>query len=192
MIRFRPPHRRAATVILGVVLSVFCAAPFAGAQPLSDAWEVLGTVEATIGEAPATMVAARRIDTGEATVMVEETDKGRLISIAAMTPDAAGAPGLPLLTLKLGPFRGPVPDTLAIDLREAERVLMAADQSESKAVLTDVQLAPDGTLSFAFEADLVVMVPDAEGGFVPLAGAVGQMITGRFHGHVPLDPPAPE
>ena len=170
---------------MGVSFPVLMAAHAAVAQPLSDAWEVIGTVEGLLDETAVTMVSARRIDTGEATVMRKITSDGQVISIGAMTVGQGGEPGLPILTLKLGPFTGDAPETVAIDLRDAERVLMANEHSETDAVLTDISLLADGTLSFGFEAELVVMAPSADGGYTPLAGAVGQMITGRFDGQLP-------
>lgn len=170
---------------MGACFPVLMAAAVAVAQPLSDAWDVIGTVEGTLDDAPVTMVSARRIDTGEATVMRKTTADGQVISIGAMTVGQGGEPGLPILTLKLGPFTGDAPETVAIDLRDAERVLMANEHSETDAVLTDIRLSADGTLSFGFEAELMVMAPSADGGYTPLAGAVGQQITGRFDGHLP-------
>jgi hypothetical protein len=177
---------------MGVCFPVLMAAAAAVAQPLSDAWEVIGTVEGLLDETPVTMVSARRIDTGEATVMRKLTGDGQVISIGAMTVDQKGEPDLPILTLKLGPFTGDAPETVAIDLRDAERVMMANEHSETDAVLTDISLKADGTLSFGFEAELMVMAPSADGGYTPLAGAVGQQITGRFEGQLPPAEMPPE
>jgi hypothetical protein len=157
----------------------------AAAQTLSDAWEVIGTVEAVLDDAPVRMVSARRLDTGEATALRQITENGQVISIGAMTVDEAGEPGLPILTLKLGPFVGDLPDAVTIDLRDAEGVMMANEHSETDAVLTDISLSEDGALSFGFEAELMVMAPSADGGYTPLAGAVGHRTTGRFDGGLP-------
>ncbi|MGI1661289.1 hypothetical protein ACRDNQ_03525 [Palleronia sp. KMU-117] len=157
----------------------------AAAQDLSDDWEVIGTVEAMIDDAPMTFFAARRIDTGEATVIETPGTDGRIITIGAMTPDQAGEPGLPILTLKLHADRAGFPAMLEIDLREAERVLMANDHSETDALLEDLRIDADGGLSFAFQAELMVMAPNADGSFAPLPGAVGDLISGRFDGRLP-------
>jgi hypothetical protein len=155
------------------------------AEGLSADWEVLGTVEVEFDDGPATLYAARRIATGEATVMESEGPEGRVISIGAAMPDANGEPGVPILTLKLGPYRGGIPLTVALDLREADRVLMAGGDSEAKAAITRIRLTPAGELSFDFTADLVVMAPSADGTHAPLAGAVGERIEGRFEGRLP-------
>jgi hypothetical protein len=170
---------------MGVLLPALLSGATAVAQTLSDAWEVIGTVEAVIGDTPASMVSARRLDTGEATVMRRTEKDGEVISIGAMTVDDQGEPGLPILSLKLGPFTAALPETVTIDLRDAEGVMMANEHSETDAVLTDISLSADGILSFGFEAELMVMAPTPDGGYTPLAGAVGQQITGRFEGPLP-------
>jgi hypothetical protein len=170
---------------LGAGLAALAVGAMAFAQPLSQGWEVLGTVEATIGDTPATFLAVRRTDTGETTLRETRGEAGHEIAIGAMTPGANGEPGLPILSLRLGPVDGIAPAHLAIDLREAERVLMANEWSETDAVLSDLSLLPDGTLGFAFEAELIVMTPSPDGGYVPLHGAVGQKIAGRFDGRLP-------
>jgi hypothetical protein len=155
------------------------------AQGLSKDWEVLGTVEVIFDDGPATLYAARRIETGEAMVMESEGPEGKVISIGAVMPDANGEPGVPILTLKLGPYRGGIPTTISLDLREADRVLMAGDESETKAALSRIRLSPAGDLSFDFTAELVVMAPSEDGTHAPLAGAVGEHIEGRFEGRLP-------
>jgi hypothetical protein len=155
------------------------------AEGLSEGWEVLGTVEVTFDDGPATLYAARRIETGEVTVIESEDADGKVISIGAMTPDATGEPGVPILTLKLGPYRGGIPTTIALDLREADRVLMAGGDSETKAALSRIRLSPAGELSFHFTAELVVMAPSADRTHAPLPGAVGEHIEGRFEGRLP-------
>jgi hypothetical protein len=157
----------------------------AGARNLGNGWEVLGTVEATLGDMPVTLVSGVKLDTGEATMIETEDARGRMVTIGAMTPGASGEPGLPILTLKLGPIEDGLYPALALDLREAERVLMANEWSETDATLSDFVLLPDGTLSFSFAAELVVMTQSPDGGFVPLHGAVGQTIEGRFDGRLP-------
>jgi hypothetical protein len=155
------------------------------AEGLSAEWEVLGTVEVEFDDGPATLYAARRIATGEATVMESEGPEGKVISIGAVMPDANGEPGVPILTLKLGPYRGGIPITVAVDLREADRVLMAGGDSETTAAISRIRLTPAGELSFDFTADLVVMAPSADGTHAPLPGAVGERIEGRFEGRLP-------
>jgi len=172
-------------LLVAAATGVLLTSAAAVAQTLSDAWEVIGTVEAMIGDTPASMVSARRLDTGEATVMRRTETDGEVISIGAMTVDERGEPGLPILTLKLGPFTATLPETVTIDLRDAEGVMMANEHSETDAVLTDISLSADGMLSFGFEAELMVMAPAADGGYTPLAGAVAQQITGRFEGPLP-------
>lgn len=155
------------------------------AQGLSDDWEVLGTVEVVFDHGPATLYAARRVATGEATVTETEGPAGKVISIGAAMPDANGEPGVPILTLTLGPYRGGIPLTLSVDLREADRVLMAGGDSETTAALSRIRLTPAGELSFDFTAELVVMAPSADGTHAPLPGAVGERIEGRFEGRLP-------
>ena len=155
------------------------------AQGLSKDWEVLGTVEVQFDHGPATLYAARRIETGEAMVMESEGPEGRVITIGAVMPDASGEPGVPILTLTLGPYRGGIPLTLSLDLREADRVLMAGSDSETTAVLSRIRLTPAGELSFDFSAELAVMAPNADGTHAPLPGAVGEHIEGRFEGRLP-------
>jgi hypothetical protein len=177
-----PPHAR--RLALACLIAAATSLP-AGAQGLSEAWEVIGTVEAMIDDTPVTFHAARRIDTGEATVMETGDADGHIITIGAMTPDAAGEPGLPILTLRLEAGHAGLPAALDIDLREAERVLMANEHSETDAVIEDLTLDEDGALSFSFQAELMVMAPNPDGSFAPLPGAVGDQISGRFTGRLP-------
>lgn len=177
-----PPY--AGRLALACLIAAATCLP-AGAQGLSEAWEVIGTVEATIDDTPATFHAARRIDTGEATVMETDGPDGNVITIGAMTPDAAGEPGLPILTLRIQAGKAGLPATLDIDLREAERVLMANDHSETDAVIEDLALDATGALSFSFQAELMVMAPNPDGSFAPLPGAVGDQISGQFVGRLP-------
>lgn len=169
----------------GILLVALVTASVAAADTLGEGWKVIGTVEATLGETPVTLVAAVKLDTGEATMIETDDAHGHMVTIGAVTPNPSGEPGLPLLTLKLGPIETGRPPALALDLREAERVQMANEWSETDATLSDFVLLPDGTLSFFFAAELVVMTQSPDGGFVPLPGAVGQMISGRFDGRLP-------
>ena len=174
-----------ALVRAGILFAGLALACAASAQTLGEGWEVLGTVEARLGDIPATLFAVVKLDSGDATVMETDDVHGYSVTIGAMTLNASGEPGLPILTLRLGPIEDGVPPALALDLREAERVLMANEWSETDSALSDFALRPDGTLSFSFAAELVVMTPSPDGGYVPLHGAVGQTIEGRFDGRLP-------
>lgn len=179
----RPATR--ALLRAGILFVALVAATATIARNLGEGWKVLGTVEARLGDTPVTLVAGIRLETGEAT-MIETYDlHGHVVTIGAMTPNSSGEPGLPILTLKLGPIEDGLPPALALDLREAERVLMANEWSETDAVLSEFFLSPDGRIGFSFAAELMVMTPSPDGGYVPLPGAVGQTIEGRFDGRLP-------
>lgn len=162
-----------------------------GAQELSAGWQVLGTFRITLDDTDMVLHAVREVETGNTTL--KRDDEGALSTLqiggVSSTPD--GTPGVPILTITLGPFwrnapdRSLSPSDITVDLREADRVLMATPESETAATLNAVELHEDGSLNFTFEAELAVMAASSEGGFEPAAGLVPARIVGSFSGRMP-------
>lgn len=157
----------------------------AAAEELAEHWEILGTFTVTLDEEETRLYAVRNTDTGDATLSRDNYSGAQVIQVTGVKPNDDGEPGVPILTATLGPYLGELPEEVSIDLREADRVLMANIDSETSATLNAVSLDDEGNLSFVFEAELAVMTPTADGAFEPAAGAVPTMVTGSFEGRLP-------
>jgi len=169
---------------VAVLASVGLVAPL-WAQPLSENWQVLGTFEVSVDAEELALHAVADSATGAATLSRDSHGEYEVIQITGLVPGPGGEPGVPILTVTLGPYLGDVPEEITLEYREADRVLMASIDSETEAVLHEVTISPEGEIAFSFEGELAVMTPLPEGGFEPTAGAMAVAISGRFSGVLP-------
>ena len=177
--------RRQPALAAFTTVCLLCLAGAGVAQDLASNWEILGTFTVTMDDEETELYAVRDTETGNATLSRQSENGAELIQITGVTPNDDGQPGVPILTVTLGPYVGKNPFGISVDLREADRVLMANRTIETEAVLNSVALDDAGNLSFAFAAELSVMTPLADGGFETAAGAVPASISGTFVGRVP-------
>ncbi len=168
------------------MLGTFAAA-VASAQGLGEGWTVLGEYTVMIGKDTKSLYAVEDSESGNRTMSDDDYGGFRVLQITGVAPGPEGNPGVPILTVTIGPWSGETPDEVAIEYREADRVLMANIDSESEPVLSEFALENDGTLTFAFEGDLAVMTPTSDGAFEPVPGAVSTMISGTFTGILPQE-----
>jgi len=157
------------------------------AQDLSDRWDVVGTYTVAVADESLQLFAVVDTESGSGTLSHDIYGGYEVIQVTGVAADQNGEPGVPILTVTLGPYSGEIPQDISVEFREADRVLMANIDSETSATLDEVRLTEHGGLEFSFSAELAVMTPTADGAFEPAAGAVPTMISGSFVGTLPAE-----
>ncbi len=165
--------------------AVLVAASPLAAQEFSERWEILGTFTVTAGGTEHTLHALEDLETAQDLIVATEIGPLTNLTVMGGTHDGDGSAEPPFLIVSIGPFMETPGDRADIEWRARETTWFANADSGTRANLVDAAIGEDGSLAFAFSAEMIAMEMDADHAYVPVGGLDPISISGRFEGRLP-------
>lgn len=151
----------------------------AAAQFLAQGWTETGKLELTVNNEPLRFVSLIAPD-GSSSVSVTEDGDLTTISIDAATLNQRGEPGLPVVSIVIGPFDGErFPGEARFLLNTGDGMLVADGEAAPPLRLSFPRLA-GGKLTFSFSGE-AVLGGEAAGLPTPFR------VSGRYAGTIPAE-----
>ncbi|SER94698.1 hypothetical protein SAMN04490244_10487 [Tranquillimonas rosea] len=164
--------------------ALLAAAPVA-AQEFDDAYEVIGTLELTLGGEDHTLYALNDTERDRAYVTAQDSAGFTIVTISAVAEDD-GRPARPFATLLATLEDGAVADgTVSVDWRTEDRVLMANSDSGAPADVTDFSRGDDGAITLSFSGEMQPMESGDDMDASPIEGGTPVAVEGTFTGTLP-------
>jgi len=160
------------------------ASPLA-AQEFSDRWEVLGSFTVTAGGTEHILYALEDLETPQDLIVATEIGPLTNLMVMGGTHDGNDSAAPPFIIVSIGPYMGTPGDRANIEWRASETTWFANADSGTPAILSDSAIGEDGSLSFAFYAEMIPMELDEDYAYVPAGGIDPISISGRFEGRLP-------
>lgn len=168
---------------LGLALAV--ASPLA-AQDFADRYEVIGTLDMTLGGESQTLYALRDTERERTYIDTREAAGFTIMTISAVAEGEDGGLDRPYASLALTLENGaPADGGISVVVTTEEAELMANQDSGQEARVDSLTMGEDGAIELSFSGTLLPMETDADYNATPVEGGEPVEVSGSFSGQVP-------